>query len=144
MLARDSSCILPNIIDPFDWFIPSLLDELVQRAALTTSCVVAPRVVSSLPRARHTSGDARTRYQQVRPVQSRCTQGRCTQGSFAERTPMRSNPDYVQSRCTQGSFALKPGICATMLAFFSNSFRPTTSGCGQLVRQVPTWSYGYL
>jgi hypothetical protein len=68
MVARDSSRIFPNIIDPFDWFIPSLLDELVQRAASTTSCVVAPRVVSSRPRARHTSGDARIRFQQVRSV----------------------------------------------------------------------------
>jgi hypothetical protein len=68
MVACDSSRIFPNIIDPFDWFIPSLLDELVQRAASTTSCVVAPRVVSSLPRARHTSGDARIHSQQVRSV----------------------------------------------------------------------------
>jgi hypothetical protein len=68
MVARDSSRIFPNIIDPFDWFIPSLLDELVQRAASTTSCVVAPRVVSFLPRARHTSGDARICSQQVQSV----------------------------------------------------------------------------
>jgi hypothetical protein len=34
MVARDSSCIFPNIIDPFDWFIPSLLDELVQKSYL--------------------------------------------------------------------------------------------------------------
>jgi hypothetical protein len=68
MVARDNSRIFPNITDPFDWFIPSLLDELVQRAASTTSCVVAPRVVSSRPRARHTSGDARIRFQQVRSV----------------------------------------------------------------------------
>jgi hypothetical protein len=68
MVARDSSRIFPNIIDPFDWFIPSLLDELVHRAASTTSCMVAPRVVSSRPRAWHTSGDTRIRFQQVRSV----------------------------------------------------------------------------
>jgi hypothetical protein len=68
MVARDSSRIFPNIIDPFDWFIPSLLDELMHRAASTTSCVVAPRVVSSRPKAWHTSGDARIRSQQVRSV----------------------------------------------------------------------------
>jgi hypothetical protein len=37
---------------------------------------------------------------------------------------MRSNPDYVQSRCTRGSFALKPGNCATMLAFFLTVLDP--------------------
>jgi hypothetical protein len=28
MVARDSSRIYPNKIDPFDWFIPRLLDGL--------------------------------------------------------------------------------------------------------------------
>jgi hypothetical protein len=65
MVARDSSRIFPNIIDSFNWFIPSLLDELVQRATSTTSCVVGPGVVSFLPRAWHTSGDARICSQQV-------------------------------------------------------------------------------
>jgi hypothetical protein len=37
MVARDSSRIYPNKIDPFDWFIPSLLDGLTGRATSTTS-----------------------------------------------------------------------------------------------------------
>jgi hypothetical protein len=37
MVTRDSSRIYSNKIDPFDWFIPSLLDGLAGRATSTTS-----------------------------------------------------------------------------------------------------------
>jgi hypothetical protein len=47
MVACDDDRILPNKFDPFDWFIPSMLDELARRAISTTSRVVALRVVSS-------------------------------------------------------------------------------------------------
>jgi hypothetical protein len=46
MVVCDDDRGFPNKFDPFDWFIPSLSDELTQGAISTTPRVVALGVVS--------------------------------------------------------------------------------------------------
>jgi hypothetical protein len=46
MVVRDDDHIFPNKLDPFDRFIPNLLDGLTSGAISTTPSVVALRVVS--------------------------------------------------------------------------------------------------
>jgi hypothetical protein len=45
MVVCDDDRIFPNKFDPFDWFIPNLLDGLTWGAISTTPRVVALRVV---------------------------------------------------------------------------------------------------
>jgi hypothetical protein len=45
MVACDDDRIFPNKFDPFDWFIPTLLDGLTRGAISTTPRVIALRVV---------------------------------------------------------------------------------------------------
>jgi hypothetical protein len=47
MVVRDDDRIFPNKLDPFDRFIPNLLDGLTCGAISTTPRVVALRVVST-------------------------------------------------------------------------------------------------
>jgi hypothetical protein len=54
MVVCDDDRIFPNKIDPFDWFIPNLLDGLTYRAMLTTPRVVALGAIST-PCRRHGS-----------------------------------------------------------------------------------------
>jgi hypothetical protein len=46
MVVRDDDRIFPNKLDPFDRFIPNLLDGLTRGAISTTRRVVALRAVS--------------------------------------------------------------------------------------------------
>jgi hypothetical protein len=57
MVVCDDDRILPNKFDPFDWFIPNLLDGLTWRAILTMPRVDALRVV---PTSRHKHGSHAT------------------------------------------------------------------------------------
>jgi hypothetical protein len=45
MVACDDDRIFPNKFDPFDWFIPNLLEGLTRGAILTTPRVVALGVI---------------------------------------------------------------------------------------------------
>jgi hypothetical protein len=54
MVVCDDDRIFPNKIDPFDWFIPNLLDGLAQRAMSTTPRVVALGAILT-PRQKHGS-----------------------------------------------------------------------------------------
>jgi hypothetical protein len=47
MVICDDDRIFPNKFDPFDWFIPNLLDGLTRGAISTMPRVVALRVVST-------------------------------------------------------------------------------------------------
>jgi hypothetical protein len=46
MVVRDDDRIFPSKLDPFDRFIPNLLDTLTRGAILTTPRVVVHRVAS--------------------------------------------------------------------------------------------------
>jgi hypothetical protein len=120
MVVCDDDRIFPNKIDPFDWFIPNLLDGLAYGAMSTTPRVVALGAIST-PCLRHGSCAMMFTFfsNKIDPFDwfiPNLLDG-LTYGAMSI-TPRVVALRAILTPCQ------KQGSCATMLAFFSNKFDP--------------------